>query len=109
MVVLSSFWNLDKRVNKDYHSALPTWSMFIKKSILDNYKYLRYPLNIHPGEDGIFSHELLMYTNNVSFEYSVNYHYIKRSGQSTENTLANIKKLVDDIKKYLEELRSEIG
>ena len=102
LVVLSSFWNLDKRVNKDYHSALPTWSMFIRNSILCNYKYLRYPLNVQPGEDGIFSHELLMYTNNVSFEYSVNYHYIKRSGQSTENTLANIKKLVDDIKKYLE-------
>ncbi|OEJ14713.1 glycosyl transferase family 2 [Brachyspira hampsonii] len=102
LVVLSTFWNLDKRVNKDYHSALPTWSMFIKKSILDNYKYLRYPINLHPGEDGIFSHELLMYTKNVSFEYNTNYHYVKRDGQSTENTEKNIKKLSNDIKKYLE-------
>ncbi|WP_300757768.1 glycosyltransferase family 2 protein [uncultured Brachyspira sp.] len=102
LVVLSTFWNLDKRVNKDYHSALPTWSMFIKRSILDNYKYLRYPINLHPGEDGIFSHELLMYTKNVSFEYNTNYHYIKRAGQSTDNTEKNIKKLSDDIKKYLE-------
>ena len=102
LVVLSTFWNLDKRVNKDYHSALPTWSMFIKKSILDNHKYLRYPINLHPGEDGIFSHELLMYTKNISFEYNTNYHYIKRSGQSTDNTEKNIKKLSNDIKKYLE-------
>ena len=102
LVVLSTFWNLDKRVNKDYHSALPTWSMFIRKSILDTYKYLRYPLNVQPGEDGIFSHELLMYTKNVSFEYNTNYHYVKRAGQSTENSIKNIKKLSDDIKKYLE-------
>ncbi|MEI0566106.1 glycosyltransferase family 2 protein [Brachyspira pulli] len=102
LVVLSRFWNLDKRVNKDYHSALPTWSMFIRKSILDTYKYLRYPINLHPGEDGIFSHELLMYTKNVSFEYNTNYHYVKRAGQSTENSIKNIKKLSDDIKKYLE-------
>ena len=102
LVVLSTFWNLDKRVNKDYHSALPTCSMFIRKSILDSYKYLRYPLNVQPGEDGIFSHELLMYTKNVSFEYNTNYHYVKRAGQSTENSIKNIKKLSDDIKKYLE-------
>ena len=24
LVILSNFWNLDKRVNKEYHSALPT-------------------------------------------------------------------------------------
>ncbi|HJH54743.1 MAG TPA: glycosyltransferase family 2 protein, partial [Brachyspira hyodysenteriae] len=102
LVVLSSFWNLDKRVNKDYHSALPTWSMFIKRSILDNYKYLRYPLNVQPGEDGIFSHELLMYTKNVSFEHTVNYHYVKRAGQDSQRAVKEPKILLEAIPKWFE-------
>ena len=86
----------NKRVNKDYHSALPTWSMFIRKSILDTYKYLRYPINLQPGEDGIFSHELLMYTNNVSFVYNTNYHYIKRPGQDSQRAVKEPKILLED-------------
>ena len=102
LVVLSTFWNLDKRVNKDYHSALPTCSMFIKKSILDNYKYLRYPLNVQPGEDGIFSHELLMYANNISFEYNTNYHYVKRPGQDSQRAVKEPKILLQAIPKWFE-------
>ncbi|MBW5381342.1 glycosyltransferase family 2 protein [Brachyspira hampsonii] len=102
LVVLSSFWNLDKRVNKDYHSALPTWSMFIKKYILDDYKYLRYPLNVQPGEDGIFSHELLMYTKNVSFVYNTNYHYVKRPGQDSQRAVKEPFILVNAIPKWFE-------
>lgn len=106
LVVLSTFWNLDKRINKDYHSALPTWSMFIKKSILDNYKYLRYPLNVQPGEDGIFSHELLMYTKNVSFEYNTNYHYVKRTGQDSQRAVKEPSILVNAIPKWFELLEN---
>ncbi|MEI0606088.1 glycosyltransferase family 2 protein [Brachyspira pulli] len=102
LVVLSTFWNLYKRINKDYHSALPTWSMFIKKSILDTYKYLRYPLNVQPGEDGIFSHELLMYTKNVSFEYTTNYHYVKRPGQDSQRAVKEPKILLNAIPKWFE-------
>ena len=106
LVVLSTFWNLDKRVNKDYHSALPTWSMFIKKSILDNHKYLRYPLNVQPGEDGIFSHELLMYTKNVSFVYNTNYHYVKRTGQDSQRAVKEPSILVNAIPKWFELLEN---
>ena len=102
LVVLSTFWNLDKRVNKDYHSALPTCSMFIRKSILDNYQYLRYPLNVQPGEDGIFSHELLMYTKNISFEYDTNYHYVKRAGQDSQRAVKEPKILLEAIPKWFE-------
>ena len=102
LVVLSTFWNLDKRVNKDYHSALPTWSMFIRKSILDTYKYLRYPINLQPGEDGIFSHKLLMYTKNVSFEYTTNYHYVKRPGQDSQRAVKEPKILLNAIPKWFE-------
>lgn len=102
LVVLSNFWSLDKRVNKDYHSALPTCSMFIRKSLLDNHKYLRYPLNIQPGEDGIFSHKLLMYAKNVSFEYNTNYHYVKRENQDSKRAVKEPKILLNAIPKWLE-------
>lgn len=102
LVVLSSFWNLDKRVNKNYHSALPTCSMFIRKKILEENKFLRYPLNVQPGEDGIFSHKLLMFVYNVSFEYDTKYHYIKRVGQDSQRAIKEPKILLVAIKKWLE-------
>lgn len=102
LVVLSSFWNLDKRVSKNYHSALPTCSMFIRKKILEENKFLRYPLNVQPGEDGIFSHKLLMFVYNVSFEYDAKYHYIKRVGQDSQRAIKEPKILLGVIKKWLE-------
>lgn len=102
LVVLGSFWNLDKRVNKNYHSALPTCSMFIRKKILEENKFLRYPLNVQPGEDGIFSHKLLMFVYNVSFEYDTKYHYIKRVGQDSQRAIKEPKILLGAIKKWLE-------
>ena len=103
-VIVSNFnsWNLDKRVTKKYHSALPTCSMFIKMSILKENKNLRYPVNIQPGEDAIFSHEVLMYAKNVSYEYKANYHYIKREGQVTQNAIKNASTLVKQIQKWFD-------
>lgn len=104
LVVLSSFWNLDKRINKNcgYHSALPTWSMFIRKKILDENKTVRYPLNVQPGEDGIFSHKLLMFAKNISFEDKTNYHYVKRAGQDSQRAVKEPKILLGAIKKWFE-------
>ena len=102
LVVLSSFWNLDKRVNKNYHSALPTCSMFIKRNILKENKTLRYPLNVQPGEDGIFSHKLLAFVKKVSFEYEANYHYVKRAGQDSQRAIKEPKILLNAIKKWFE-------
>ena len=102
LVILSNFWGLDKRATKKYHSALPTWAMFIKTSILKENKHLRYPLNMHPGEDGIFSHELLMYTKNISYEYNTHYHYIKREGQATQNAIKDASTLVWQIQKWFD-------
>ena len=102
LVVLSSFWNLDKRVNKNYHSALPTCSMFIKRNILKENKTLRYPINVQPGEDGIFSHKLLMFVKKISFEYEANYHYVKRAGQDSRRAVKEPKILLNAIKKWFE-------
>lgn len=104
LVVLSSFWNLDKRINKNhgFHSALPTCSMFIKRKILQENKTLRYPLNVQPGEDGIFSHKLLMFVKNISFEDNTNYHYVKRVGQDSQRAIKEPKILSVAIKKWLE-------
>ena len=75
-------------------------SMFIKMSILKENRNLRYPLNVQPGEDAIFSHEVLMYARNVSYEYKANYHYIKREGQVTQNAIKNASTLVKQIEKW---------
>ena len=99
---IGNFWGLDKRAVKEYHSALPTWAMFIKTSILKENKHLRYPINMHPGEDGIFSHKLLMYTKNISYEYDTHYHYIKREGQVTQNAIKNASVLVYQIQKWFD-------
>ncbi len=102
LVVLSSFWSLDKRVSNNFHSALPTCSMFIKTDILRENNNIRYPINIQPGEDGIFSHMLLMYTKKVSFEYDTHYHYRKRLGQDSQRALKEPKILVDAIRKWID-------
>ncbi|WP_288550003.1 glycosyltransferase family 2 protein [uncultured Brachyspira sp.] len=102
LVILSNFWGLDKRATNKYHSALPTWSMFIKTSILKNNNNLRYPLNVQPGEDGIFSHELLMYTKNISYEYNTHYHYIKREGQDSSKAVKEPKILLNAIKQWFD-------
>lgn len=102
LVVLGNFWGLDKRAAKKYHSALPTWSMFIKTSILKENKHLRYPINIQPGEDGIFSHKLLMYTKNISYEYDTHYHYIKREGQDSSKAVKEPKILLNAIREWFD-------
>ena len=102
LVVLGNFWGLDKRAVKEYHSALPTWAMFIKTSILKENKHLRYPINIQPGEDGIFSHKLLMYTKNISYEYNTHYHYIKREGQDSSKAVKEPKILLNAIKQWFD-------
>ena len=102
LVILSNFWGLDIRATNKYHSALPTCSMFIKTSILKNNNNLRYPLNVQPGEDGIFSHELLMYTKNISYEYNTHYHYIKREGQDSSKAVKEPKILLNAIKQWFD-------
>ena len=76
--------------------------MFIKTSILKNNNNLRYPLNVQPGEDGIFSHELLMYTKNISYEYNTHYHYIKREGQDSSKAVKEPKILLNAIKQWFD-------
>lgn len=106
LVILNSFWNLASRVTDIYHSALPTCSMFIKRSILVDYPFIRYPKNIQPGEDGIFSHMLLMCTKNVTGEDKVIYHYVKHSEQDHVKTLKNPQSLIDSSKKWIDILES---
>lgn len=102
VVILNSFWSLKNRVCEKYHSALPTCSLFIKKRLLDEYDFIRYPLNIQPGEDGIFSHILLMHAKKISFEDKVIYHYVKHEGQDHTRALKEPKILLTAIKKWLD-------
>lgn len=102
VVILNSFWNLKDRVKENYHSALPNCSIFVKKKLLDEHSFIRYPINVQPGEDGIFSHILLMYTKKISFEDKVIYHYVKHRGQDHTKVLKEPKILIYAIKKWME-------
>ncbi len=55
-------------------TALPTCAMMIKKKFLAKYSNIRYPANIQPCEDGLFSHQLLALTNKISFNPDGIYH-----------------------------------
>jgi len=106
LVILNSFWNLASRVTSKYHSALPTCSMFIRRSILFYYPFIRYPLDVHPGEDGIFSHMLLMYTKKVTHEDKVIYHYVKHDAQDHIKSLENPHRFIKSSKKWIDILES---
>lgn len=56
-------------------AALPPWAMLIKKSFLNKYSQIRFPENIQPCEDGLFSHQLLALDPNISLESNCKYFY----------------------------------
>ena len=106
LVILNSFWKLANRVTSKYHTALPTCSMFIRREVLIDYPFVRYPLNVHPGEDGIFSHILLMCTKEVTHEDKVIYHYVKHDEQDHIKSLKNPEILITASKKWIDILEN---
>ena len=106
LVILNSFWNLKDRVTKNYHSALPTWAMFIRRKVLIDNNFIRYPLNIQPGEDGLFSHVLLTYCEKITHDDNVIYYYIKHETQSHNKLTKSPSIIITDIKKYFEYLNN---
>lgn len=106
VVILNSFWNLANRVNSKYFSALPTCSCFIKTKILKENIDIRYPKNIQPGEDGLFTHTLLTKCSKISSEDKVIYHYVKHEGQDhikAEKNASFLVKAMESWCKYLDD------
>lgn len=106
LVILNSFWNLKDRVTENYHSALPTWAIFIRRKILIDNDFIRYPLNIQPGEDGLFSHILLNYCKKITHDDDVIYHYSQHESQDHIKAEKDPSILINASKKWFEYLNN---
>lgn len=78
-------------------SALPTCAQFIKHLFLVKYHDIRFPKNIQPCEDGLFSHQLLALTNSISENPFGIYYYREHENQNhikiNENSGALLEKI----------------
>ncbi|MDO4763479.1 MAG: glycosyltransferase family 2 protein [Flavobacteriaceae bacterium] len=82
--------------------ALPTCAMFLKHSFLKKYSDIRFPKNIQPCEDGLFSHQLLALTEKVGFNPLGIYHYRKHHNQNTQIIKKNTDDVLTQIPKWFE-------
>lgn len=82
--------------------ALPTCAQFIKTEFVRRYSDIKFPENIQPGEDGIFSHQLLALTKNISLNSKGNYHYRKHENQNHVRINENVEKVLGTIPKWFE-------
>lgn len=85
--------------------ALPTCAMFMKNSFLQKYPDIRFPENIQPCEDGLFSHQLLALTDKIGFNPKAIYHYRKHENQNTatlntDKVLSQIPMWFDILEKF---------
>lgn len=62
--------------------ALPTWGMFLKVEFLMQYPEIRFPVGIQPCEDGLFSHQLLALTTQISLNPNSLYYYRRHDDQN---------------------------
>lgn len=83
--------------------CLPTWGFAIKKTMLDKYPDVRFPIGIQPCEDCIFSHKLMALTEKKS-KLNTDGYYYRNHIESSEHNI-NVNKLFVDIPKWLDSLQ----
>lgn len=82
--------------------ALPTCAQFIKLDFLQRNPNIKFPENIQPGEDGLFSHQLLALTKKISLNSQGIYNYRKHENQNHVRINENVGKVLDTIPKWFE-------
>lgn len=83
-------------------SALPTCAQFIKNDFLIANNSIRFPEGIQPCEDGLFSHQLLALTKNISENPSGIYFYREHENQNHHKINENVQKVLMQIPMWLE-------
>lgn len=63
-------------------AAFPTWALLLRRSFLNPYSDVRFPENIQPCEDGLFSHQLLALTREIGQNPQGIYHYRHHDNQN---------------------------
>lgn len=95
-VVGSYYWFRSKHI-----MALPTCAMFLKTDFLKKYSEIRFPVGIQPCEDGLFSHQLLALTSQVSLYPDGVYYYRQHDNQNHILINQNTDKVLSQIPEWL--------
>lgn len=74
-------------------SALPTWAQLLKHDFLMKHPDIRFPNNIQPCEDGLFSHQLLALTTRIGANPAGIYHYRQHENQNHKTNNSNVNKV----------------
>ncbi len=85
--------------------ALPTCAQFLRSSFLKKYPDVRFPMNIQPCEDGLFSHQLIALTEKVGTNPSGIYHYRHHENQNHLKIIENSEKVLQQIPIWLDILK----
>lgn len=62
--------------------VLPTCALFLKLDFLQKHQDIRFPKDIQPCEDGLFSHQLLVLTDNIGKNLLGEYYYRQHENQN---------------------------
>lgn len=82
-------------------SALPTWGQFIRHDFLKKHSRIRFPENIQPCEDGLFSHQLLALTQKIGTNPQAKYHYRHHENQNHKKNNDRVDKVLLQIPLWL--------
>lgn len=87
-------------------SALPTCAQFVRIEFLRKYQDIRFPENIQPCEDGLFSHRLIALTDRIGTNRHGLYYYRSHENQNNLKINENTEKIIQQIPIWLEILKS---
>ena len=94
--------------NFEYICALPTFATFVKHDFLKQHPEIKFPIGIHPMEDSIFAHKILLFTNKISFCNNKYFyrHYPEQTSsvfrQQGEKLTRQIETVYDNLEKLYE-------
>ncbi|WP_454881701.1 glycosyltransferase family 2 protein [Sphingobacterium detergens] len=101
VVVGEAYCNRARRL-----TAVPTCGLFIKKTLLDAYPDIRFPLGIQPCEDGLFSHRLFIVTDKIGFDPTALYFYRRHENQNHIRINEQTERILKQIPQWLELLKT---
>jgi len=82
--------------------ALPTCAQFLRLEFLNTYRDIKFPQNIQPCEDGLFSHQLIALTKNIGTNPEGIYHYRHHENQNHLKINENSDQVLQQIPIWLE-------
>ncbi|KGE13912.1 glycosyltransferase family 2 protein [Sphingobacterium deserti] len=86
--------------------ALPTCGQMWKVEFLKGHPTIRFPKGIQPGEDGLFSHQLLALNPKVAFNSEAIYYYRQHENQNHKRINADFWKVLRQIPYWFDILKS---